>query len=247
MPYVATFLPFSDYMRGSVRLAALSGLPVIYVWTHDSIGVGEDGPTHQSVEHYAALRAIPNLTFVRPAIPTRRRPRWALALEHGSGPTALVFTRQKLPVLPGTAELAAAACAPVRYVLAEAAAADGTVTAPELILLATGSELHLAMAAREALTAEGVPGARRVHAQLGALRGAARAPTATRSCRRRSRARVSIESGVSLGWDRWVNRRDGAIIAIDRYGMSGASPQIFEQFGFTVRAPDGGRAWRPRG
>ena len=232
-PYVATFLPFSDYMRGSVRLAALSGLPVIYAWTHDSIGVGEDGPTHQSVEHYAALRAIPNLTFIRAGDPNEASAGWAFAIEHKRGPVAMVFTRQKLPVLPGTAELARGGVRAGGYVLAEAVAADGTVTAPELMLLATGSELHLAMAAREALTAEGrkvrvvsMPSWERFEAQPAAYRDEVLPPAVT--------ARVSIESGVSLGWDRWVNQRDGAIIAIDRYGMSAPAPQIFERFGFTA-------------
>ncbi len=233
LPYVATFLPFSDYMRGSVRLAALSGLHVIYVWTHDSIGVGEDGPTHQSVEHYAALRAIPNLTFIRAGDPNEASAGWALAVEYKSGPTAMVFTRQKLPVLPGTAELARDGVRAGGYVLAEAVTADGTATAPELILLATGSELHVAMRARELLTAEGrkvrvvsMPSWERFEAQPAAYRDEVLPPAVT--------ARVSIESGVSFGWDRWVNQRDGAIIAIDRFGMSAPAPQIFERFGLTV-------------
>jgi len=232
-PYVATFLPFSDYMRGSVRLAALSGLPIIYVWTHDSIGVGEDGPTHQSVEHYAALRAIPNLTFIRAGDPNEASAGWALAIENKSGPTAMTFTRQKLPVLPGTAELARDGVRAGGYVLAEAVAADGTVTAPELILLATGSELHVAMGARELLSAEGrkvrvvsMPSWERFEAQPAAYRDEVLPPSVS--------ARVSMESGVSFGWDRWVNQREGAIIAIDRYGMSAPAPQIFEKFGLTV-------------
>ena len=233
LPYVATFLPFSDYMRGSVRVASLSGLQVIYVWTHDSIGVGEDGPTHQSVEHYAALRAIPNLTFIRPGDPNEASAAWALAVEHRGGPTAMVFTRQKLPVLPGTAELARNGVRAGGYVLAEAVTPDGTVTAPELILIATGSELHLAMAAREALTADGrkvrvvsLPSWERFEAQPATYRDEVLPPAVT--------ARVSVESGVSLGWDRWVNTRDGAIMAIDRYGMSAPAAQIFERFGLTV-------------
>ncbi len=232
-PFVATFLPFSDYMRGAVRVAALSHLPVIYVWTHDSIGVGEDGPTHQSVEHYAALRAIPNLTFIRAGDPNEASAGWALAVENTHGPTAMVFTRQKLPVLPGTAEHARDGVRAGGYVLAEAVTADGTVTQPELILLATGSELHLAMGAREALTAEGLrvrvvsmPSWERFEAQPSAYRDEVLPPQVS--------ARVSIESGVSLGWDRYVSQRDGAIIAIDRYGMSAPAPQIFEAFGFTV-------------
>ncbi len=232
IPFVSTFLPFSDYMRGSVRLAALTGLRVLYVWTHDSIGVGEDGPTHQSVEHYAALRAMPNLTFVRPGDANESSAAWALALENRRGPTAMVFTRQKLPVLPGTDRLARDGVRAGAYVLADAAKADGSVTAPALILLATGSELHLAMAARETLTAEGVPTRvvsmpswERFEAQPAAYRNEVLPPSVT--------ARVSIEAGVSLGWDRWVNTRDGAIMAIDRYGMSAPAEQIFERFGFS--------------
>jgi len=231
IPFVATFLPFSDYMRGSVRVAALSGQQVIYVWTHDSIGVGEDGPTHQAVEHYAALRAIPNLTFIRPGDPNEASAAWALAVEHSHGPTAMVFTRQKLPVLPGTAELARDGVRAGAYVLAEAATTEGTVTGPGLILLATGSELHLAMAARETLTAEGVPTRvvsmpswERFEAQPAAYRDEVLPPSVS--------ARVSIEAGVSLGWDRWA--RDGAIMAIDRYGMSAPAGEIFKRFGFTA-------------
>jgi transketolase len=234
IPFVATFMPFSDYMRGSVRLAALSGLQVTYVWTHDSIGVGEDGPTHQSVEHYAALRAIPNLTFVRPADANESSAAWALAMENRHGPTALAFTRQKLPILPGTAELARAGVRAGAYVLAEAAGADGSVTAPELILIATGSEVNLAMAARDVLTAEGVPTRvvsmpswERFGAQPAAYRDEVLPPTVT--------ARVSIESGVSLGWDRWVNQREGAIMAIERYGASAPADEIFEAFGLTAK------------
>ena len=232
LPYVATFMPFSDYMRGSVRLAALSGLQVVYVWTHDSIGVGEDGPTHQPVEHYAALRAMPNLTFVRPGDPNEASAAWALAAENQAGPTALAFTRQPLPVLPGTRELARNGVRAGGYVLAEAATTDGTVTAPQLLLLASGSELHLAMEARELLTDDGVPTRvvsmpswERFEAQPVAYRDEVLPPSVT--------ARVSIEAGVSMGWDRWVNAREGAIMAIDRYGMSAPAAQIFEKFGFS--------------
>ncbi len=233
IPFVATFMPFSDYMRGSVRLASLSGLHVIYVWTHDSIGVGEDGPTHQSVEHYAALRAIPNLTFVRPADANEASAAWALAVQHRPGPTALAFTRQKLPILPGTAELARSGVRAGAYVLAEAADADGSATAPQLILIASGSEVSLAMEAREVLTSEGLPTRvvsmpswERFELQPSAYRDEVLPPQVT--------ARVSIESGISLGWDRWVNQREGAIMAIDRYGASAPADEIFTAFGFTV-------------
>ncbi len=232
LPYVGTFLNFSDYMRGSVRLAALSGLHVAYVWTHDSIGVGEDGPTHQPVEHYASLRAMPNLTFVRPGDPNEASAAWALAVEHRAGPVALAFTRQKLPILAGTAERARDGVRAGAYVLAEATTADGTVTAPELILVASGSELALAVAAREALEAEGIrtrvvsmPSWERFEAQPAAYRDEVLPRGVT--------ARVSIEAGVSLGWERWVGDR-GAIIAIDRFGLSAPAEQIFERFGFST-------------
>ncbi len=152
IPYCATFLTFSDYMRGSVRLAALSGLHVVYVWTHDSVGLGEDGPTHQPVEHYAALRAIPNLTFVRPGDANETAAAWALAVEHTGGPVALALTRQKLPTLPGTDRLAREGVARGGYVLREASGG-----APGLILIATGSELQLAWAAAETLERDGIP------------------------------------------------------------------------------------------
>jgi transketolase len=154
-------------------------------------------------------------------------------MENQHGPTALAFTRQKLPILPGTAELARDGVRAGAYVLAEAARTDGTVSAPELILVATGSEVSLAMAARELLTAEGVPTRvvsmpswERFEAQPVAYRDEVLPPNVT--------ARVSIESGVSLGWDRWVNQREGAIMAIDRYGASAPADEIFEAFGLTV-------------
>ena len=152
IPYCATFLTFSDYMRGSVRLAALSGLHLVYVWTHDSVGLGEDGPTHQPVEHYAALRAIPNLTFVRPGDANETAAAWALAIEHTDGPVALALTRQKLPTLPGTDRLAREGVARGGYILREASGG-----APQLILIATGSELQLAWNAAEALEREAIP------------------------------------------------------------------------------------------
>src|SRR6185369_12627169 len=156
IPYVATFLTFSDYMRGAVRLAALSGLQVIDVWTHDSVGLGEDGPTHQPVEHYAALRAIPNLWFVRPGDANETSAAWALAVARGqenpSGPVALSLTRQKLPTLAGTAEKAREGVRRGGYVLRDAA--EGK--APQIILIGTGSELQLAFRAAEALEADGI-------------------------------------------------------------------------------------------
>jgi len=203
IPYVATFLTFSDYMRGSVRLAALTGLHVVYVWTHDSIGLGEDGPTHQPVEHYAALRAMPGLTFLRPGDPNEAVAAWRVAVEHRHGPVALALTRQKLPVLPGSAARATDGVARGGYILADAVDNEGHPTEPDVILIATGSELSLAMDARAELTSEGIrtrvvslPSWERFAAAPRAYRDEVLPPTETR--------RVSIEAGVSMGWDRWV-------------------------------------------
>ncbi|MET1232681.1 MAG: transketolase [Candidatus Limnocylindrales bacterium] len=233
-PYVGTFLNFSDYMRPAVRLAALAGLPVTYVWTHDSVGLGEDGPTHEPIEHYASLRAMPHLWFVRPGDPNETVAAWRLAAERPDGPVALALTRQKVPVLPGTAELATDGIRRGGYVLADAEDAAGGTVQPDLILIATGSELALAMGAREALVGEGIrtrvvslPCWERFAAQPASYRETVLPPPCTR--------RVSIEAGVSLGWDRWVGP-EGAMIAIERYGASAPAATIFEAFGFTVDA-----------
>ena len=150
--YGGTFLTFSDYMRGAVRLAALMQLPVTYVWTHDSIGLGEDGPTHQPIEHFAALRAIPGLDFVRPADANETAVAWRTILEHNDRPAGLALSRQNLPVFERTTSNSADGVARGAYVLAEAS--NGS---PEVILLGTGSEVQIAMAARERLEADGVP------------------------------------------------------------------------------------------
>jgi transketolase len=235
IPYAGTFLNFSDYMRGSVRLAALSGLHVVYVWTHDSVGLGEDGPTHQPVEHYAALRAIPNLWFVRPGDANEAAAAWALAVarrnEARTGPVALSLTRQKLPTLAGTAELAREGLRRGGYVLRPASTEAGG-GAPTAILIATGSELQLAVGAAEALEAEGLPARvvslpcwERFEAQDTAYREAV-LPRAVRK-------RVTVEAGVGLGWERYAGD-DGAIIGLDRFGASAPGAVIFEQLGFTV-------------
>jgi transketolase len=232
MPYVGTFLTFSDYMRGSVRLAALSGLHLIYVWTHDSIGLGEDGPTHQPIEHYAALRAIPNLWFVRPGDANETTAAWALAVERRlddpSGPVALSLTRQKLPTLAGTAEKAREGLRRGGYVLREASGGR----APAIILIGTGSELQLAFGAAEKLEADGVaarvvslPCWERFELQDEAYRESVLPRSVT--------ARVSVEAGVSLGWERWVGDQ-GAIVGLDHFGASAPAATIFAKFGFTV-------------
>jgi transketolase len=236
IPYDATFLTFSDYMRGAVRLSALVGLHVIHVWTHDSVGLGEDGPTHQPVEHYAALRAIPNLWFVRPGDANETSAAWALAVSRTDGPVALALTRQKLPTLPGTAELAREGVARGGYVLREASGSAG----PSLILIGTGSELQLAFAAADALEANGIPTRvvslpcwERFDAQSASYRESV-LPSSVK-------ARVSVEIGVSFGWERWVGD-GGAIIGLDHFGASAPAGTIFEKFGFTAdRVADVGR------
>ncbi len=241
LPYAATFLTFSDYMRGAVRLASLSGLHVTYVWTHDSVGLGEDGPTHQPVEHYAALRAIPNLWFVRPGDGNEAAAAWALAVERpaiagaAGGPVALAFTRQKLPTLPGTKEHAREGVRRGGYILREASGG-----APQLILIGTGSELQLCFTAAEALEADGIPTRvvslpcwERFDAQDQAYRDRVLPPAVKK--------RVSVEAGVSFGWERWVGD-EGAIIGIDHFGASAPAGTIFKEFGFTTdRVADVGR------
>lgn len=231
LPYCATFLTFSDYMRGAVRLAALSGLHVIYVWTHDSVGLGEDGPTHQPVEHYAALRAIPNLWLVRPGDANEASAAWALAVERTGGPVALALTRQKLPTLPGTEQRAFEGVPRGGYVLrpASSEAAGGD---PGLILIATGSELQLAVGAAEVLETDGI--ATRV-VSLPCWEAFDRQSDAYREAvlPSRVRRRVTVEAGISLGWERYAGD-EGAIVGIDHFGASAPAGVIFERFGFTV-------------
>jgi transketolase len=232
IPFAGTFLNFSDYMRGSVRLAALSRLHVIYVWTHDSVGLGEDGPTHEPIEHYAALRAMPNLWFMRPGDANETAAAWRLAVARQDGPVALALTRQKLPVQAGSQRLAAEGVARGGYVLADGADDDGRPATPDLILLATGSELQLAMDAQKVLADGGVrtrvvslPCWELFAEQPQAYRDQVLPPDVAR--------RLSIEAGVSLGWERWVGS-DGAMMAIERFGASAPYKDILEHFGFTT-------------
>jgi transketolase len=222
-PFGGTFLVFSDYMRPAVRLAALMGLPVTYVWTHDSIGLGEDGPTHQPIEQLAALRAIPGLDVVRPADATETAVAWRTVLEHIDRPAGLVLTRQKLPTLPGDA----AGVARGGYVVADPE--SGT---PEVIVIGTGSEVHVALAARERLEAAGVP-TRVVSmpcvewfaAQDQAYRDTVLLPDV--------RARVSVEAAVTMGWERWVGEA-GESVGLDHFGASAPYEVLYEQFGITA-------------
>jgi transketolase len=229
IPYSATFLTFSDYMRGSVRLAALQRLRSVYVWTHDSIGVGEDGPTHQPIEHAAALRAIPHLTVIRPGDANETAAAWACAMDVCQGPTALLLTRQNLPILAGTPELARKGVARGGYVLRDA---SGDKSHPDLILIGTGSELQLAMGAAEALEAEGIR-CRVVSLPSWELFDAQDAAYRESVLPRASRKRVTIEAGVPLGWERYAGD-DGVVIGIDRFGASAPAKLIFEAFGLTT-------------
>jgi transketolase len=232
IPYVGTFLNFSDYMRGSVRLAALAGLHVIYVWTHDSVGLGEDGPTHQPVEHYAALRAMPNLWFMRPGDANEATEAWRAAIQRRGGPIALSLTRQKLPTLEGTAELAGEGVSRGGYVLRRARGEDAGKQ-PDLLLIATGSELQLAFKAAELLESDASPIAARVvslpcwelfDAQDEAYRESVIPPGVRR--------RVTIEAGASTGWERYAGD-EGAIVGIDHFGASAPAGTIFAKLGFT--------------
>ncbi|GIG59540.1 transketolase [Longispora fulva] len=219
-PYGGTFLVFSDYMRPAVRLAALMKLPTIYVWTHDSIGLGEDGPTHQPIEHLAALRAIPGLDVVRPADANETAVAWRKALEHTDRPTALALTRQNVPTLDPEA---AADADKGGYVLA-----DGT----DVIIMATGSEVQLAVGAREVLAAEGisarvvsVPCQEWFDAQPVEYRNHVLPPAV--------RARVSVEAGIAMPWRHLVGDA-GESVSIEHFGASAPYQTLFEKFGFTV-------------
>ncbi|MCK0093179.1 transketolase [Rhodococcus sp. F64268] len=228
-PYGGTFLVFSDYMRPAVRLAALMQTPAIYVWTHDSIGLGEDGPTHQPIEHLTALRAIPNLAVIRPADANETSFAWKSALENRTGPTALALTRQNVPVLEGTREKAAEGVARGAYVLAEAS--NGT---PEVVLLATGSEVELAVAARDTLEADGVP-TRVVSVpvlewfleQDQAYRDEVLPPSV--------KARVSVEAGLAMSWYRLLGDA-GEAVSLEHYGASADYKTLYREFGITAEA-----------
>jgi transketolase len=226
-PYAGTFLVFSDYMRPAVRLAALMRQPVIYVWTHDSIGLGEDGPTHQPVEHLSALRAIPGLDVVRPADANETVWAWRLALEHTDRPTALCLSRQNVPVLDRTDLADAAGVARGGYVLAEASTGH-----PSVLLVATGSEVALALAARERLEAGGVP-TRVVSMPCQEWFRAQDADYREQVLPARVPARVSVEAGVAMSWREIVGDA-GQCVSLEEYGASAPYQMLFERYGFTA-------------
>jgi transketolase len=225
-PYGSTFLIFSDYMRPAVRLSALAKLPVVWAWTHDSVGLGEDGPTHQPVEHYAALRAIPNLWFMRPADATETVDAWKVALEREGGPVALALSRQKLPVLEHSSVEGVGRGA---YTVWESEEANGL---PDLILMSTGSEVHVAVEAAQRLDGEGVR-ARVVSMPCWELFEAQGREYRDEVLPPDVRARISVEAGVAFGWSAWVGD-EGDSISIEHFGASAPGATVLEKFGYSV-------------
>lgn len=232
IPFGGTFLAFSDYMKPAIRLAALSEVQVVYVFTHDSVGLGEDGPTHQPIEHLAGLRAIPHLFVIRPADAHEVREAWRTAILRRASPTALILTRQKVPTLDRSRYASAEGARRGAYTLAEAKDDAGKPTAPRLILMATGSEVSLALDARQALQKEGVP--TRVvsmpcwelfEEQDGKYKESVIPPSI--------KARLAVEAGARLGWDRYVGEQ-GAVVCLDRFGASAPGDVALSELGFNV-------------
>jgi transketolase len=226
IPYTATFLPFADYMRPPMRLAALMGVRAVFVFTHDSIGVGEDGPTHQPIEQIMNLRQVPNMTVIRPADANETLEAWRLALTNTSGPTTLVFSRQNLPVLDRSIYSAASGTQKGGYILWESA------PNPELILIATGSEVSLALSAARRLAENGtkvrvvsLPSWEIFDRQPQEYRDSVLPPAVT--------ARIAVEAGIKLGWEHYTGLQ-GKIIGMETFGASAPGPVLYEKFGFTV-------------
>jgi transketolase len=224
IPYGGTFLTFSDYMRPAIRLAALMDVHTIYVFTHDSVWLGEDGPTHQAVEHVAALRAIPNLTVIRPSDANETIEAWKVALK-SKGPVALILSRQGIEILDRAQYAPASELQKGAYVLAD------TPGTPDIILIATGSEVSIALAARDVLAAKGIsarvvamPSWELFERQPAAYRDSVLPPSVT--------ARLAVEAGVSMGWDRYVGPQ-GDVVALDRFGASAPYKVLMEKFGYT--------------
>ncbi|MFP4649689.1 MAG: transketolase [Desulfobacterales bacterium] len=225
-PYCATFLVFSDYMRPAIRLAALMGVPGVYVFTHDSLAVGEDGPTHQPVEHLAALRAIPNLQVIRPADANETAEAWKLAMTASDSPVALILSRQGLPVIDRTE------CAPAEglkngaYVISES---KGT---PDIVIIATGSEVYPAIEAGKKLAEKDID------ARIVSMPSLERFEDMPADYKKKVlppdvKCRLAVEAGVSMGWHRYVGP-EGAVISVDQFGVSGKGPEVLSNFGFTA-------------
>lgn len=227
-PYSATFFVFSDYMRPTIRLAAISELPSIFVFTHDSIGLGEDGPTHQPVEHLAAVRAIPDLITLRPADANETTEAWRYAINHNKGPVVLVFSRQNTPTIDRAKYAPASGTAKGAYVL------NPDVTAPDVILMSTGTEVELIVKAADMLAADGIkarlvsmPSWEIFEHETQDYKESVLPPSVT--------ARVAIEAGVKLGWERWLGDK-GHFIGLDRFGASAPAKVIYEKLGITAEA-----------
>lgn len=228
IPYCGTFLIFSDYMRPSIRLASLMKLKTIYVFTHDSIGLGEDGPTHQPIEQLAALRAIPGVVVIRPADANETAEAWRFAFEHKGSPVALVLTRQKVPVLNRTKMTSAENLSKGAYVLVQ------SEKTPEVILMASGSEVSLAVEAFNALQSEGInarvvsfPSWELFEVQSDEYKESVLTPSI--------RARVSIEAGIKQGWEKYLGEY-GEAVSIEKFGASAPSEVLFKEYGFTKEA-----------
>jgi transketolase len=227
IPYGATFLVFSDYMRPAIRLAALMGLHVVHVFTHDSIALGEDGPTHQPIEHLASLRAIPNLIVIRPGDANETAAAWRVALETRDRPVALVLSRQNLPTLDRSRYASANGLRRGAYVLVDAPGAK-----PDLILIASGSEVGLIVAAGERLRGEGIavrcvsmPSWELFEALSQGERDAVLPPSIG--------ARLAVEAGVAQGWERYVGAA-GGVLSVERFGASAPAEVVLREYGFTV-------------
>jgi transketolase len=241
-PYGSTFLIFSDYMRGSVRLSALMGLPVVWVWTHDSVALGEDGPTHQPIEHYAALRAIPHLWVIRPADANETAVAWRVALERDDGPVALLLSRQAIPVLDRGELTGADELARGGYVLWDSPAGDSASNpiaplssgdaVPELILISTGAEVAPTLQAARALAADGVR-ARVVAMPCMELFEAQPQEYRDQVLPADARSRLAVEPGATMSWWKWVGS-GGDVLGLDRFGASAPGTTVLEELGFTA-------------
>jgi transketolase len=226
IPYGGTFLCFSDYSRPSIRLAALMGVRAIHVLTHDSIGLGEDGPTHQPVEHFAALRAIPNLLLFRPADAMETAECWQVAIARDNGPSALCLTRQGLPALPARGDMSENLSAKGAYVVHEPSGQR------QVTILATGSEVELALEAAKSLEADGIAAAA---VSMPCWELFREQPETYRKAVLGDTPRVAVEAGIRMGWDEWIGP-NGTFIGMQGFGASGKAPELFKHFGITADA-----------
>ena len=227
IPYAATFLVFADYMRPPMRMAALSKIRVVYVFTHDSIGLGEDGPTHQPIEHVMNLRAIPNLTVIRPGDAAETVEAWRMALLRTDGPTALIFTRQNLSVLDRTECEQAQSLQRGGYILWQSVKAT-----PQVIVIGTGSETHIALEAGKSLAAEGIS-VRVVSLPSWELFDSQPTDYRETVLPGEVKVRIAVEAGIKLGWEHYVGL-EGAIVGMDSFGASAPYKVLYEKFGITA-------------